>query len=93
MSGVLTSVVPSKSSYDDEEGSSPKLVKGVKDVMSRLPTVTISAIIVNLISHSGQHPKCERSYTRESVIKYLVSKRADVNVKVTRLPLPLRYRY
>ena len=36
MSGVLTSVVPSKSSYDDEEGSSPKLVKGVKDVISRL---------------------------------------------------------
>ena len=45
MSGVLTSVVPSKSSYDDEEGSSPKLVKGVKDVMSRLPTATISVII------------------------------------------------
>ena len=35
---------------------------------------------------AGQHPKCERSFTRESVIKYLVSKKADVNVKVIRSP-------
>ena len=37
------------------------------------------------VSSAGQHPKCERSFTRESVIKYLVSKKADVNVKVIRI--------
>ena len=39
MSGVLTSVVPTSMNTDDEQESGTKMIKGVKDVMSKFYTL------------------------------------------------------